>query len=108
MIIYTHPKYDHVQEVDPRETVRIRLLERAGWSVRGAKPVSPDIFVVSDEPPLFPDSASNLFDAKLAELLEDAGYRWVSDIRAASDDDLLAISGIGAAKLAHIREVSGG
>ena len=108
MIIYTHPKYDHVQEVDPREMVRIRLLERAGWSAAGATmPDSPP----TPEPEAFaawPDTVHEVFDPKLADILDAAGYWALDKIRATSDDELLAVNGIGPAKLAYIREVTGG
>ena len=106
-MIYTHPKYDHTQEVQPHEKVRMRLLERAGWSAQSEAPAAPPT-PEPEAPAVGPVTVHDVFDAKLADLLNDAGYAFASQVRSASDDDLLAISGIGAAKLAHIREVLSG
>ena len=106
-IIYTHPKYTHAQEVDPRETVRMRLLERAGWSAQSDAPAAPPV-PEPEAPAIGPVTVHEVFDPKLADLLDDAGYWALDKLRSASDDDLLAISGIGQAKLAHIREVLSG
>ena len=119
MIIYTHPKYDHTQEVQPHEKVRMRLLERAGWSAQSEVPSSGGVFAgsitgIDISPETYdlirgnPVSVHDVFDAKVADLLNDAGYGVVESVRQASDEDLLAISGIGAAKLAHIRKVISG
>ena len=106
-MIYTHPKYDHTQEVQPHEKVRMRLLERAGWSAQSDAPAAPPV-PEPEAPAVGPDTVHEVFDPKLADLLDDAGYWALDKLRSASDDDLLAISGIGAAKLAHIREVLSG
>ena len=106
-IIYTHPKYTHAQEVDPRETVRMRLLERAGWSAQSDAPAAPPA-PEPEAPAIGPVTVHDVFDAKLADLLNDAGYAFASQVRSAPDNKLLAISGIGQAKLAHIREVLSG
>ena len=106
-MIYTHPRYDHTQEVQPHEKVRMRLLERAGWSAQSDAPAAPPV-PEPEAPPVGPDTVHEVFEPKLADLLDDAGYWALDKLRAASDDDILAISGIGAAKLAHIREVLSG
>ena len=106
-MIYTHPKYDHTQEVQPHEKVRMRLLERAGWSAQSDAPAAPPV-PEPEAPAIGPVTVHEVFDPKLADLLDDAGYWALDDLRSASDDDILAISGIGAAKLAHIREVLSG
>ena len=106
-MISTHPKYDHTQEVQPHEKVRTRLLERAGWSAQSDAPAAPPV-PEPEAPAIGPVTVHEVFDPKLADLLDDAGYWALDKLRAASDDDLLAISGIGAAKLAHIREVLSG
>ena len=106
-MIYTHPKYDHTQEVQPHEKVRMRLLERAGWSAQSEAPAAPPA-PDPEAPAVGPDTVHEVFDPKLADLLDDAGYWALDKLRSASDDDLLAISGIGQAKLAHIREVLSG
>ena len=119
MIIYTHPKYTHTQEVQPHEKVRMRLLERAGWSAQSEVPSSGGVFAGSitgidigqETYELIrgnPVSVHDVFDDSIADLLNDAGYGVVESVRQASDEDLLAISGVGAAKLAHIREVLSG
>ena len=118
-MIYTHPKYDHTQEVQPHEKVRMRLLERAGWSAQSEAPatglhISGGITGIDISQETYdairgnPDTVHEVFEPKLADLLDDAGYWALDKLRAASDDDILAISGIGAAKLAHIREVLSG
>ena len=106
-MIYTHPKYDHTQEVQPHEKVRMRLLERAGWSAQSEAPAAPPV-PEPEAPAIGPVTVHEVFDPKLADLLDDAGYWALDNLRSASDDDILAISGIGAAKLAHIREVLSG
>ena len=106
-MIYTHPKYDHTQEVQPHEKVRMRLLERAGWSAQSDAPAAPPV-PEPEASTVGPDTVHEVFDPKLADLLDDAGYWALDKLRSASDDDLLAISGIGQAKLAHIREVLSG
>ena len=106
-MIYTHPRYDHTQEVQPHEKVRMRLLERAGWSAQSDAPAAPPV-PEPEAPAIGPVTVHEVFDPKLADLLDDAGYWALDNLRSASDDDILAISGIGAAKLAHIREVLSG
>lgn len=106
-MIYTHPKYDHLQEVDPRETVRRRLLERAGWYAQKDVPASPTVFN-ADAEAAKSATVRDVFDAKLADLLENAGLALTSQVSDAPDSILLEISGVGPAKLAHIREVLGG
>ena len=118
-MIYTHPKYDHTQEVQPHEKVRMRLLEQAGWSAQSEAPatglhISGGITGIDISQEAYdlirgnPATVHDIFDPKLADLLNDAGYAFASQVRSAPDDKLLAISGIGAAKLAHIREVLSG
>lgn len=46
-------------------------------------------------------------DESTVQLLSDAGYDTLEKVREASDEDLLAIKGIGDAKLAEIREKVG-
>lgn len=130
MIIYTHPKHSHVQEVDPRETVRMRLLERAGWSAREDAPAVAEVGHITSETlgdlsgeggygssgyfvgMLAVDAPAptvhDIFDAKLADLLSEAGFSLASQVNEAPDSILLKISGIGPAKLAQIREAFNG
>lgn len=107
MIIYTHPKHAHVQEVDPRETVRMQLLERAGWSAKKDAPTSPPA-VEADSTDASAVTVHHVFDAKLADLLSAAGFPLASQVNDAPDSILLKISGIGPAKLVQIREALGG
>lgn len=50
----------------------------------------------------------NGLEPRIRDLLTDAGYVSDEAIRAASDDELLAIKGIGEASLQHIREATAG
>lgn len=57
--------------------------------------------VASSDYPLSP------MDQDVAEALVAAGYESLNEVRAASDEDLLDIKGIGPAKLKEIREAVG-
>jgi hypothetical protein len=49
----------------------------------------------------------NTFDDELAASLVEGGFASISSLIAAGDDELLAVKGVGPAKLRHIREVVG-
>ena len=51
---------------------------------------------------------SSRLDESVVELLQDAGYVSADAIKAASDDDLLAIDGIGKGTLKKVREFYAG
>ena len=53
------------------------------------------------------DYPSDPVDESTVQLLADNGYDTLESVREASDEDLLAIKGIGDAKLAEIREKVG-
>lgn len=61
----------------------------------------------TDEEPLRVLELSDYFDPQTAKLLRDAGYPSPVSVASAADEDLLAINGIGPAKLQKIREVLG-
>ena len=46
-----------------------------------------------------------VFDEKVAKTLIDGGYEFLSDVAAATDDELRAVSGIGPARLTEIRSI---
>ncbi len=54
-----------------------------------------------------PNALSNILDQSTAEKLIAAGYGSPSAVREAGDDELLAVEGIGDAKLAQIRDSIG-
>lgn len=71
-----------------------------------APPPAPELAPVSEMPPVA--VASDELEAlglpeSLVDVLVEAGYPCVEDLRAASDDDLLAIAGLGTASLEKIR-----
>lgn len=53
------------------------------------------------------DYPSEPLDESTVQLLADAGYDTLEKVREASDEDLLAIKGVGDAKLAEVREKVG-
>lgn len=53
---------------------------------------------------LSPLARFRIFDARILKLLEGAGLETLSDVADATDDELLAIDGIGQLTLARIRE----
>jgi hypothetical protein len=59
------------------------------------------------EPAASPIGRPAVLDPRIAATLARAGYVDEQAIRAASDDDLLAVDGIGQASLRQIREVYG-
>lgn len=93
-----------VLEVLDTDKTKQRILERSGW-LRVPATVTPDppptptpliasvSSVVDDLPANFPER----------EALTQAGYGALLLVRMASDDELLAIEGIGKAKLKDIR-----
>jgi predicted flap endonuclease-1-like 5' DNA nuclease len=50
-------------------------------------------------------SLQEVFGQELADLLTEGGYTSVEAVKVATDDDLKAITGIGAARVGQIREL---
>lgn len=78
----------------------VARLVRRGWVAVDALP-SPAPVVAS------PLELAGRDGGQVAELLRAAGYTTLEQIRAASDESLLAINGIGARRLADIRTAVG-
>ncbi len=68
---------------------RVTKLEQAGGSPAAGK-----------------DFYSEELNEKIHQALADAGYRTIGDIQQATDEELLAIPGIGPAALRRIREAT--
>ncbi len=78
----------------------VARLVRRGWVVADALP-SPAPVVAA------PLELTGRDGGQVVELLRAAGYTTLEQIRAASDETLLAINGIGARRLADIRTAVG-
>ena len=83
----------------------VARLVRRGWVVVDASP-SPAP-VVAAPVAAAPLELTGRDGGQVVELLRAAGYTTLEQIRAASDESLLAINGIGARRLADIRTAVG-
>jgi len=87
------------------ETAAVKARLKDGWLVKVGEiepkaPAPPDV----DDAPFEAALLRGKVGDEIADLLIGAGYTSVDLVRAAVDDDLLAIDGIGAKRLAAIRE----
>lgn len=82
---------------------RVEALEQDQGIYQNAKdvPEAAQVDPVEEAEPV--GTLVDVYGTDYAILLHDAGYRSVSAVKAASDEDLLAISGIGKATLNKIR-----
>jgi len=87
-------KGDIRREVPAESTGTQKLLRRAGFT---------QVVEEKQPEPEKDDGEFAVFSPKLAELLTEAGYETLDELREADDDELTAIDGIGDATLA-IRE----
>lgn len=81
--------------------------------------LAPEVRKLVDEGSLYEVVASEVVESKgprffdelpmvIADALVEAGYERLADVAGASDEELLAVDGIGAERLAKIRELIGG
>lgn len=85
---YRNPATGRTVEIGANEGVRRRILERSGWRRVGTP-------------------AGLAEDLPGRDVLAAHGYTSAEMVRAARDDDLLALPGIGPATLAKLREALG-
>lgn len=111
LITYVHPKHEHTITVQPFETVRIRHLERAGWSPVEGEPVKaapvepeptpePDAEMLGIYPELPSEDAPLPDDMPAREVLTAAGVNTLADLL--HYGDLTTIDGIGPATMRKI------